>query len=454
MRKLIFSLLVSAFAISAGAQDIDKIKGFVLLQKYKDAKTELDKAMSNAKFSAKPEAHILKSAVYLSLAGDKEFAAQSGALFQDALTSFNKYKEMDKTLALVKEQPYNSVPGTFYSTYYNEGIGFFNKKEWESALPKFASAVEMSDFIINNKLVPNFFDTSGLLLAGATAQNLKTKDAEAAAYFSRLADQRVGGADNEFLHQFLTMYYLNSGNTANFAKYKKIGSELYPNSDFFKYEEMDFILSMTNKKKKMELIDEKLKADPTNPKLQGLIGEIYFDQLNSHDSNAVRPANFDELEAKMIEAFNKATELKPSSGIPTTNIAKHYLNKAVKINAELEAHNKAVRERLRVANAPVNGKPPAKLKGATPEENAKKDAINARYYKEIDNAIGYFEKAIAIFQKAGDLPKEEKQEYKRSVSYLVDFYNEKKQFAKGKPAEAAKYEALQKKWQTLYDTKF
>jgi predicted Zn-dependent protease len=454
MRKLIFSLLVSAFAISAGAQDIDKIKGFVILQKFKDAKTEIDKAMSNAKFSAKPEAHILKSTVYLTLAGDKEFAAQSGALFQDALTSFNKYKEMDKTLTLVKEQPYNSVPGTFYSTYYNEGIGFFNKKEWESALPKFASAVEMSDFIINNKLVPNFFDTSGLLLAGATAQNLKTKDAEAAAYFSRLADQRVGGADNEFLHQFLTMYYLNSGNTANFAKYKKIGSELYPKSEFFKYEEMDFILSMTNKKKKMELIDEKLKADPTNPKLQGLIGEIYFDQLNSHDSNAVRPANFDELEAKMIEAFNKATELKPTSGIPTTNIAKHFLNKAVKINAELEAHNKAVRERLRVANAPVNGKPPAKLKGATPEENAKKDAINARYYKEIDNSIGYFEKAIAIFQKAGDLPKEEKSEYKRSVSYLVDFYNEKKQYAKGKPAEAAKYEALQKKWQTLYDTKF
>jgi hypothetical protein len=454
MRKLIFSFLVSAFAISAGAQDIEKIKGFVYLQKYKDAKTELDKAMANAKFSAKPEAHILKSAIYLGLAGDKEFAAQSPQLFQDALASFNKYKELDKALTLVKEQPYSNVPGTFYSNFYNEGIGFFNKKEWESAYPKFISAVEMSDFMINNKLLANFFDTSGLLLAGATAQNLKTKDAEAAALFSRLADQRVGGADNEFFHQFLTMYYLNSGNTANFAKYKKIGSELYPKSEFFKYEEMDFILSMTNKKKKMELIDEKLKADPTNPKLQGLIGEIYFDQLNSHDSNAVVPLNFDELEAKMIEAFNKATELKPTSGIPTTNIAKHYLNKAVKINAELEAHNKAVRERLRVANAPVNGKPPAKLKGATPEENAKKDAINVRYYKEIDNSIGYFEKAIAIFQKAGDLPKEEKQEYKRSVSYLIDFYNEKKQFAKGKPAEAAKYEALQKKWQTLYDTKF
>jgi hypothetical protein len=454
MRKLIFSLLIFAFAISAGAQDFDKIKGFVFLQKYKDAKTELDKAMANAKFSAKPEAHILKSSVYLGLISDKEFAAQSGQLFQDALASFNKYKEMDKTLALVKEQPYSSVPGTFYSNFYNEGISFFNKKEWESAYPKFVSAVEMSDFMINNKLLANFFDTSGLLLAGATAQNLKTKDAEAAAYFSRLADQRIGGADNEFFHQFLTMYYLNSGNTANFAKYKKIGSELYPKSEFFKYEEMDFILSMTNKKKKMELIDEKLKADPSNPKLQGLIGEIYFDQLNSHDSNAVVPPNFDELEAKMIEAFNKATELKPTSGIPTTNIAKHYLNKAVKINAELEAHNKAVRERLRVANAPVNGKPPAKLKGATPEENAKKDAINARYYKEIDNSIGYFEKAIAIFQKSADLPKEEKQEYKRSVSYLIDFYNEKKQFAKGKPAEAAKYEALQKKWQTLYDTKF
>jgi hypothetical protein len=454
MRKLIFSLLVSAFAISAGAQDIDKIKSFVFLQKFKDAKTEIDKAMSNAKFSAKPEAHLLKASIYLSLAGDKEFAAQSQQLFQDALASFNKYKEMDKALALVKEQPYNTVPGTFYSNYYNEGIGFFNKKEWEAALPKFVSAVEMSDFMINNKLMVNFFDTSGLLLAGATAQNLKTKDAEAAAYFSRLADQRVGGPDNEFLHQFLTMYYLNSGNTANFAKYKKIGSELYPKSEFFKYDEMDFILSMTNKKKKMELIDEKLKADPTNPKLQGLIGEIYFDQLNSRDSNAVVPPNYDELEAKMIEAFNKATELKPTSGIPNTNIAKHYLNKAVKINAELEAHNKAVRERLRVANAPVNGKPPAKLKAATPEENAKKDAINARYYKEIDNAIVYFEKAIAIFQKSTDLPKDEKQEYKHSVSYLIDFYNEKKQYAKGKPAEAAKFEALQKKWQTLYDTKF
>ena len=39
----------------------------MILQQYKKAKEDLDKNMGNAKFTSKPEAYLLKAAVYAGL---------------------------------------------------------------------------------------------------------------------------------------------------------------------------------------------------------------------------------------------------------------------------------------------------------------------------------------------------------------------------------------------------
>ena len=62
-------LLIFAFAISfAGwTQNYDPVKTLVMLNQLDKAKTDLDKAFTNAKYTSKPEAFILKTAIYASV---------------------------------------------------------------------------------------------------------------------------------------------------------------------------------------------------------------------------------------------------------------------------------------------------------------------------------------------------------------------------------------------------
>ncbi len=57
---------MSAFLVNA--QKYEDIKNKLILNQYKHAKEDLDKAMANAKFTAKAEAYILKTTVYAGMA--------------------------------------------------------------------------------------------------------------------------------------------------------------------------------------------------------------------------------------------------------------------------------------------------------------------------------------------------------------------------------------------------
>ena len=54
MKKITFSLMMLMLAFFVKAQSYDEIKQFLMLGQYKKAKEDLDKRMTNAKFTAKP----------------------------------------------------------------------------------------------------------------------------------------------------------------------------------------------------------------------------------------------------------------------------------------------------------------------------------------------------------------------------------------------------------------
>ena len=68
MKSLFLLLTLSLSTFFATAQNYDNIKTIMMLNQLDKAKADFDKAFTNAKFAGKPEAYIMKTAIYAGLA--------------------------------------------------------------------------------------------------------------------------------------------------------------------------------------------------------------------------------------------------------------------------------------------------------------------------------------------------------------------------------------------------
>lgn len=439
MKKTILAVVAISFlATVARSQNVESIKTLLTLSQFKKAKEELDKAMGNAKFAAKNEAYILKAGIYAALSLDEEFRnkPEGEQLLNDAFGAYNKFKEMDKDLKLLEDPIYQNAPVNIYSGFYSAGYEDYRKKNWAGGLSKLKTAVEFSDFLISKKWINATLDTNVLILAGICAEQGGKKE-QAATFYSRLADARIGGADFESVYQFLVNYYFIAKDLAKFEKYKRIGGELYPNSEYFKYDKIDFAVGLeTDFNARIKAVEEVLLVDPNNLKANQMLGELIYDTLDSHKDGAVQPANADELEKKMIAAFEKAYSLKPDTIITQLFLADHFYNKTQLVNDKRSAH--------------------ARLIGSKPKPTA--DELKKREDLDKELAAVYellrvpSEKVAAFYAAHGQLTNREKQDYKKVVGYLSDVFGNKKIRAKGNPAEQAKFAAEEKKWNDRYET--
>ncbi|HBB58040.1 MAG TPA: hypothetical protein DCZ87_05130, partial [Chitinophagaceae bacterium] len=118
--KSYFLLLAVVFtaATTAVAQNYDPVKTLVMLNQLDKAKTDIDKAFTNTKYTSKPEAFILKSVVYSGLANTdgKKGTPVAEQLFAEADAAFAKFKEMDPSMALLSDPMYQNGAVNLYST--------------------------------------------------------------------------------------------------------------------------------------------------------------------------------------------------------------------------------------------------------------------------------------------------------------------------------------------------
>jgi len=443
--KKIF-LLIGVLAVFTGiqAQSIESIRNTALLQQFKKAKEDLDKAMSNTKFASKPEAFILKAFVYGSLAMDpsKKGTAEAVQLLDEADAAFKKYKEMDPSQALVADQVYQNGPINIYSGYYSLGYEDYAGKKWSDGASKLKKAVEYSDILISKNLLQAPLDTNVLILAGITSENAKHTD-DAATYYKRLADHKIAGHDYESIYRYLVNYYFGKRDFANFEKYKALGAELFPKSEFFTYDKVDFAVGLeTNFNDKLKSVEEVLASSPNDFKANQVLGEIIYDTLNVDEEKGKLPANTDELEKKMVSAFQKAAAAKPGFENPYLYLGDHFINKAAGFGKEREKLQADIKARTKP------GQPISK------EDVAKRDALDKQYGDILEQAREPYEKAAAILAAKTNINQKEKQQYKKAASYLADIAAFKKAMANQKKntADAAKYAAEEKKWNDLWDS--
>lgn len=442
MKKGFLLLIMSLSAFIVKAQKYEDIKNKILLNMYKQAKEDIDKAMTNAKFTSKPEAYILKTTIYAGLSMDDATKGTPAGtqLAVEADAAFKKYMEMEPALTLMTDPIYQNGPINLYSGYYSAGYTDYSAKKWKEAYDKFKKAVELSDLLIEKKLLTATLDTNVLILAGITAETSDQKD-EAAKHYKRLADNKVTGEGFESVYRFLVSYYFGKKDYTAFEKYKALGKQLYTESEYFNYDKVDFAVGLVESfDGKLKALDEILATDPNNYKANQIAGEIIYDTLNSRVENPVLPANAEELEKRMVAAFNKAAAAKPESEVAYLFLGDHFINKAVKVNDAREAHAEDTKKRTKPGTM------------ASKEDVAKREALDKQYGETLEQAREPYEKACAIFAARPDIDSRTKQQYKKAASYLADIFAFKKVQSKGKPADLAKYTAEEKKWADRYDS--
>lgn len=473
MKKLLLFTTIGLSSLFVSAQNYENIKNqLIFADKFQQAKTDFDKAITNAKFASKPEAYILKATIYAGLATNDQNKENSTGeqLLGEAAAAFLKYKEMDPSMGLVTDPIYQNGPVNIYSGYYSRGYndyaaaGDIERKKsrakgeeleklskdakamYQQGYDKLKVAVQFSDMLIDKKILSMPLDTNVLILAGVTAENSGNKDA-AAQYYGRMADNKLAGDGFESIYRYLVSYYFEKKDMASFDKYKNLGAQLYPKSEYFNFDKIDFAVGLlTDFNEKIKALDDVLASDPNNYKANQIMGELIYDTLNSNVEGAVLPSNAAELEGKMVVAFNRSAAAKPGTENPYIYVGDHFINKAAKLGEAKEAWNKEMK-----AKAKPGVKPAA-------EDVAKKDLLEKQYGDALEGAREPYEKAAALLGeklKNNTDPthaNRDKQQYKKVSSYLADIFAYKKVMAKAKPQDAAKYEAEEKKWNAVYES--
>ncbi len=278
---LLFTLLLGG--TMAWSQSIESVKTFVMLGQMDKAKSEFDKASGNAKFMAKPEAYLLKTAIYagISMTEENRNSAKGVELVKEAETAFEKYRSMEPAMTKFGEETiYQNGAINIYSNYYNQGLTDYNAKNWSDAIPKLQRAIAYSDLLIEKKILSYPLDTNLLILTGVVAEKAKDNAVATLAY-GRLADARIGGTDFEGIYQYLVRYYFQQKDMSKFERYKKLGGELYPESEFFKLEQLDFAVGLVDAfDDKLKAINEILSGDPENYKAHDLRWSVLYDTIS------------------------------------------------------------------------------------------------------------------------------------------------------------------------------
>ena len=441
---------MSFTAMMATAQTYESIKTLIILD-MKKAKVEIDKAMSISKFTSKPEAYILKTTIYAALAMDE--ASKNTPAGQDfakeADIAFQKYLEMEPTQLLISDPVYQNGPINLYSNFYTAGYSAYSElvknkekapEKWDVAYQKLKRAVEYSNLLISKKLLQTTLDTNVLILAGITAESSSSKD-DAVIYYSRLADNKVIGDGFETVYRFLVSYYFNKKNMLLFEKYKALGKELFPKSEYFDFDKVDFAVGLVEGfNEKLNALDEILLSDPTNYKANESLWSIIYDSINLNKEREVQPKDFGELEKRMFSAINKTIAAKPNEVNNYIFIGNYYIGKKDVVNQARQAHADDMKARTKPGTM------------ASKEDIAKRDKFDKEYAEAMDAIREPYENAAKLFASKTKLEVKEKSQYKNIAGYLAEIYELKKKLAKGKPTDIAKFAEEEKKWNEVYES--
>jgi tetratricopeptide (TPR) repeat protein len=195
-------------------------------------------------------------------------------------------------------------------TFLNQGVEFFNKKEYKQSYEMFAGGAVVMDVV-------GVIDSLAHYNAGLAAERQNKYDT-AALHYKKCVEVGYNGAD---MYNSLISALLQSGQNDEAGKYLAEAGTKYPGNKDLLITEVNYHLKNNNKEAAQKATNKAIEKDPKNPLLHWVVGTIY-DELKQYE---------------LAEAsYKKAIELKPDYFDALYNLGAMYHNNGVERLKEID----------------------------------------------------------------------------------------------------------------------
>ena len=412
------------------AQDAKKIRQYLDQKQYDKAKAEVDAAVT--KNPNDLLALYYKGKVYAALAADPQFKTTVPDARQQAFEALKKAIDNDKEnkVMIVAIQDQYKPVFDLYSGYYDAGAAAFNsgaasgnKADFDQALTYFKSADNVGRYIYSKKWALADLDTQLVLTMGKAAINAGKKE-EAVTYLKRLADANVTGTatDKESYqlpYQWLSYYYKENKDEANFLKYVALGKKNFPKEDYYDAVMLDYYRDKKDYDNLFKKYDEIIALYPDSTQYHfNYANEAFIYVYNSDAGTKIN--NRETLLKNVGVELQKALAAKPNDVNVNWLTGQYYYNAGVDLKEQ--------------ANA---------IRGTKPEDVKKKADLNAQAKDVISKAIPYTDKALSTLEASNK--KSDKSKYKSIADLMQRIYTTLNQTDKVKLYQA-KYDTADAKF--------
>ena len=407
MKKILLcgSLLIMLSGLFA--QDTKKLKTYLDAKQYDKAKAEVDAAI--LKNPADPSALYHKSKVYVALAADPQFKNSVPDAREQAFDAFKKAIDTDKdnkVLLLATQDQYKPI-FDLYTSYYDAGAAAFNsgatsgnKAEYDQALTLFKNSDMVGKYVFSKKWALSEIDTQLVLTIAKAAINAGKKD-EAVKYLKILADANISGTVNDkasyqLPYQWLSYYYKDAKDDANFLKYSALGKKYYPKDDYFDAIMLDYYRDKKDHDQLFKTYAEITTAYPDSLQYHFNYANEMFNYV--YNSDAGTKINNKEALLKTVGIeLEKSLAAKPEDVNTNWLYGQYYYNQGIDLKEMVIA-----------------------VKGTKPEDVKKKADLNALSKDVLNKAIPFADKALSLLE-AGN-KKTDKSKYKSIADLMQRIY--------------------------------
>jgi len=401
MQKLLVTLLLAISCTGLFAQKLDDVQEKISKGKYDEAKEKIDKFLADPKNQTNANAWYYKGKIYAELARQDSTGTLSYDAGKEAFEAFKKYQQMDpKNIMMTLDQ--NVGLFQLYDINYNRGIKSYNQKDYATAYAKMKNAMDLEEYIAKKGYAYNGFsfpalDTQLVNLTASSAYLAKKED-EAIPYFERIADAKVKEKEYREIYALLSQYYLAKNDQAKADKYIALGSQLYPDPDY--WVSLEFGDPGKDTLKRLARYEQMLQKYPDNYALAMDYGIELFNYTYTFDK---KPADYTARQEKTGKALAAALKLNPNSAIGNFVMTQHVYNQIY----DLEDAKRVV-------------------KGTTPADAAKRKDLTGKINLKYDEMLPYALKAYDLYSAETNMKSQDKVNLRKVTEALADYYDEKK----------------------------